>query len=160
MGIYMGLKIANEYELGDMRAMYLLEEEKQLVELLLLPKSKEILPLEQKQQNVDPLIQLKVAGDVYTGSYAGGATMHQSESCYTMKYQRQECVNTQEGKTVRTFCRDNRGYEAIHTLVWKTGDQTLRSSVSFTNHSNQKVVLEKLDSFTLCGITQFVSGDA
>ena len=41
MGIYMGLKIANEYELGDMRAMYLLDEEKQLVELLLLPKGKD-----------------------------------------------------------------------------------------------------------------------
>ena len=160
MGVRMGLKIVNDYELGDMRAVYLLDEERQLVELLLLPEGKEILPLEQKQQNIDPLIQLKMAGDVYTGSYAGGATMHQSESCYAMKYQRQESVNTPEGKTVRTFCRDDRGYETIHTLVFRRGERTLRSTVSFTNQSNQKVVLEKLDSFNLCGITPFAPGDA
>lgn len=156
----MVVKTLTNYTLGDMTACYILDEEKDIVELMLLPVGKEPCEWEEKQQNIDALIQIKISGDVYTGSYAGGCTMHQSDSTYQLKYDSQNVEENAESITIKTICKDERGYEGVHTLIWEKGEKTLRSFVTFTNHSEKTVTLEKLDSFSLGGITPFIEGDA
>ncbi len=156
----MAIQTIQNYTLGDMTAHYLLEEESGMVELMLLPAGKEPLAWESKRQNIDPLMGLKLTGDVYTGSYAGGCTMHQSGSCYQMKYHSQKTTEEEKSLTIQTICKDQRGYEGIHTLIWEKGEQTVRSFVTFINHSSDAVTLEKLDSFCLGGITPYLEGDA
>ena len=68
----MGVKLLESYVLGDMKALYFLDEEKRLAELMLLPDGMEPVGWEEKHQEIDALIQLKLEGDVYAGAYAGG----------------------------------------------------------------------------------------
>lgn len=152
--------LLNRVALGDMAAYYYLDTEQQIAELMLLPAEKEEPKWEGKVQNIDPLIQLKLVGDSYTSSYAGGSTMRQSESCYRMKYDHQEIDEDEETLGIRTVCKDDRGYEAVHYLEWIKGEKTVRSRVTFANCSDKEVTLEKLDSFGLGGITPYVEGDA
>lgn len=145
---------------GDMEAHYILDKEQKVVELMLLPEKLSVCGWEKKKQNIDPMIQLKVMGDAYASSYAGGSTIRQNESCYRMKYDRQVVEEKESGIWVRTYCRDERGYDAVHTLYWYRGEKTIRSFVTFTNNSDKPVTLEKLDSFSLGGITPCIQGDA
>lgn len=156
----MGIVQISKYKLGDMEAYYFLDDEQQVVEWMLLPEGMKEPVWEDKKQNIDPMIQLKLVGDAYASSYAGGSTMRQSESCYKMKYDRQEKTETGEKAVIRTFCKDERGYETVHNLIWIRGEKTVRSFVTFLNKSEETVTLEKLDSFDLGGITPYVEGDA
>ena len=156
----MSVKIMKEYTLGDMTARYLLEEESGVAQLMLFPAGKEPMPWESKRQNIDPLIQIKLTGDVYTGSYAGGSTMHQGGSCYGFVYDSQKAEEDEERITIRTKCLDKRGLQAEHTLYWEKGGWTLGSFVTLSNQGKEAVTLEKLDSFCLGGITPYTQGDA
>lgn len=155
----MGVTKLNSIKLGDMEAYYVLDEEKQAVELMLLPEGMQEPEWESKKQFIDPLIELKLTGDAYTTSYAGGSTMRQNDSCYAMKYDRQDVSRDGEKMLIRTVCKDERGYEAVHTLSYFEGEKTVRSFVTFRNDSAEKVTLEKLDSFNLGGISPYLEGD-
>ena len=106
----MGVKLLESYVLGDMKALYFLDDEKRLAELMLLPAEMEPLTWTEKHQEIDALIQLKLEGDVYTGAYAGGKTMRQSGSVQKMKFERQEVTEDPSHTEIITCCRDERGY--------------------------------------------------
>ena len=55
----MGVKLLESYMLGDMKALYFLDDEKRLAELMLLPAEMEPLTWTEKHQEIDALIQLK-----------------------------------------------------------------------------------------------------
>lgn len=156
----MGVKLLESYVLGDMKALYFLDDEKRLAELMLLPAEMEPLTWTEKHQEIDALIQLKLEGDVYTGAYAGGKTMRQSGSVQKMKFERQEVTEDPSHTEIITCCRDDRGYEADHHLIWKNGAETLESFVVFRNQSASVCGLELLESFSIGGITPFAPGDA
>lgn len=64
------------------------------------------------------------------------------------------------GRTVIcTVFTDKRGYRCRHYLVWKEGKKSLLSFTAFENHSQEKVGLELLSSFSLGGISPFVGAD-
>ena len=155
----MAVKILKEYILGDMTARYLIEEETGIVELMFLPVGMATVAWEEKKQNIDSMIQIKLAGDVYTGSYAGGSTMHQNGGNSSFVYDSQNVVEKEDVLTIETIFNDKRGYEAVHSLVWKRGTETVESSVNFSNQSSQDVALESFMSFSLGGITPYLSGD-
>ena len=64
--------LLNEYRLGDMRALYYVGHETKNVELMLLPDDVKQVSWDEKKQVVDSLVQIKLAGDIYQGGYAGG----------------------------------------------------------------------------------------
>ena len=156
----MGVKLLESYVLGDMKALYFLDEEKRLAELMLLPDGMEPVGWEEKHQEIDALIQLKLEGDVYTGAYAGGKTMRQSGSVQNMKFERQKVTADPSHTEIVTCCRDERGYEADHHLIWNQGEESLESFVVFRNQSDAACGLELLESFSIGGITPFAPGDA
>lgn len=156
----MGVKLLESYVLGDMKALYFLDEEKRLAELMLLPDGMEPVGWEEKHQEIDALIQLKLEGDVYTGAYAGGKTMRQSGSVQNMKFERQKVTADPSHTEIVTCCRDERGYEADHHLIWNQGGESLESFVVFRNQSDSVCGLELLESFSIGGITPFAPGDA
>ena len=63
----MSVTIYRDVAFGDMIARYYLDEATQNVELQLLPAGKESLPWEEKPHDIDPLVQVKLAGDTYSG---------------------------------------------------------------------------------------------
>ncbi|BBF45383.1 alpha-galactosidase [Lachnospiraceae bacterium KM106-2] len=154
------VKQLNSYELGDMQAIYFLDEQTDQVELMLLPQGMEPLDWNEKNQNIDSLVQLKLIGDRYPGGYAGGNSMRQGDSVTELKFEKQ--VRTIEEREIRIVTRmqDERGYQVEHHLVWTKGNQALESYVCFFNQSQSEVSLEMLSSFSIGGITPLTKGDA
>ena len=65
-------EIIKSYKLGDMNAVYVLNQENNNPELVLLPEGMEYQDRERQKPYPDSLVQVKIAGDVYPGGYAGG----------------------------------------------------------------------------------------
>lgn len=154
------VKILNQYELGDMKVVYYIDDITRNVELMLIPASMTPLSWDSKKQEVDSLVQLKLVGDTYLGGYAGGNTMRQSLSTSSLEYKRQECFSKGGNITVVTTLSDSRGYEVSHHLEYVSGGKSVWSYSTFINQSNETVTLELLSSFSLGGITPFSNGDA
>lgn len=146
--------------LGDMQALYYLEEETGNMELMLLPEGTEPLPFEQKHKKADSLVQVKYTKDVYLGGYAGGGTLRQGESVERLRYREQKVWINHGTQEVVTYLTDERGYEAEHHLVYQEGGRSAECYTVFQNQSKENVCLELLSSFSLGGLTPFVEGDA
>lgn len=146
--------------LGDMQALYYLEEETGNMELMLLPEGTEPLPFEQKHKKADSLVQVKYTKDVYLGGYAGGGTLRQGESVERLRYREQKVWINHGIQEIVTYLTDERGYEAEHHLVYQEGGRSAECYTVFQNQSKENVCLELLSSFSLGGLTPFVEGDA
>lgn len=153
----MAVVTINKVYMGDMVAHYILEDE--IPELFFYPKGKNIETWESKKQNIENLIQIKIVGDMYTDGYSGGISMRQSESTEKMKFEKQEEVCQRERHIIKTICKDERGYEATHTLIWKEKSKSVESFVEFSNKSEKPVSLELLSSFSIGGISPFLKSD-
>lgn len=151
--------VLSRFLLGDMEAVYLLEEQGQ-VDLQLVPASRVQDIKELKFSRGDCLVQAKLVGDTYAGSYAPGTSMRNSETVLACRYEKQE--TRQEGGrfVIETTLRDPRGYRYIHTLGWTRGDLAVDCETTFINESDRTVTLEMLSSFSVSEITPFEEGDA
>ena len=90
----MAEKILQEYRLGDMTARYLLEDESGQVGFLLLPLVLSAKAAEYKGK-IEPLVQMKVTGDIYNEAYAMGNSMRNSETVRRLRYCRQQVEKEQ-----------------------------------------------------------------
>lgn len=153
------VKELNRYLFGDMKAVYYIDEDKR-VELMLIPSDRKEMNFGDKNQSIDSLVQIKIMGDTYPGGYAGGNTLRQGPSTTELIYQKQECLSLEDTTRVMTTLLDHRGYEIIHYLEYRKGQQSFWSYSSFENKSEKEAMLEMISSFSLGGITPFVKGDA
>ena len=71
----MGVSLYRTVKMGDMQALYFLEETERHMSLTLLPEGMEPVPWENKKQAADSLVQAYVRGDDLPGAYSGGKTM-------------------------------------------------------------------------------------
>ncbi|MFA9464935.1 MAG: glycoside hydrolase family 36 protein [Velocimicrobium sp.] len=156
----MDVKVLKEYQLGDMVASYYLDNTTKNVSLMLLPIGKKPLDWERKKQEIDSLIQVKIAGDIYPGAYAGGSTMRQGESVMKLCYETQTQRFFEEKEEIITTLWDERGYKAEHYLIWKKESKSIETYVKFYNCSLKPIDLEMISSFSLGGLTPFTKGDA
>lgn len=152
-------KILSKIEFGDMQAIYLLNEGNQSPELILLPADMEYREQEREKNYPDSLIQIKIAGDVYQGGYAGGITMRQGGTVAAFKYEYQDIKEDEQGKEICTVLKDARNYKIEHHLVWKKEDESVRSFAVFYNEGPQEAQLELFSSFSLGKISPFLEKD-
>lgn len=155
----MGVELYRDVALGDMLARYYLDSENGSMELQLLPAGMPALARDAKRQEIDSLIQVKLAGDAYPGAYAGGGTLRQGESVRHMRFLEQTVDATERGVTISTTFQAGHQCTATHRLAWKAGERTVRSRAVF-RASGEEVKLELLSSFSLGGITPYTPGDA
>jgi alpha-galactosidase len=151
--------LLKKYTLGDMRCEYYIDRDTSNVELIIVPESEKDTEWEKKNQKIDSLLQIKLVGDTYPGGYSGGKTMRQGESVTGLKYKEQEVLRNNNKVEICTTLSDHRGYEAKHYLVWSSGSKYIEVYNTFQNQSNQTVKLEMISSFSLGGISPFLSGD-
>ncbi len=157
------LEILSRFELNDMAAYYLLNENKQ-VELVLVPTEKERdLPenwLSSKCTRGESLIQTKLVGDHYPGTYSGGTTMRNSETVEMLKYADQKHSVNGNHETIVTTLTDERDHFFIHTLEFDKGEFALSCHTAVENRSRESITLECLSSFSIGFITPFEKEDA
>lgn len=154
-------KIINKYVLGDMQAIYVLNEDNNNPELVILPQNtiyEEKDAFKEKPYS-DSLVQVKIIGDTYMGAYAGGITMRQSQTTTGFVYKNQEIVSEENCCHIITKLVDDRCYEISHHLLYKEGDKSLWCYTQFENKSNDIVSLELLSSFSLGKISPLMDGD-
>ncbi|XME02968.1 glycoside hydrolase family 36 protein [Lachnospiraceae bacterium C1.1] len=162
----MGRKLIGEYRLGDMIARYI-REENGIAGLQLLPADK-ILPLEEslgegkikKNAQIENLVQLHIAGDIYNEAYAGGISMRNGESVRRMFFEKQEAEETDSLFKIRTYLSDERGYQTEHILSYKKDSHYIKISSLFKNMTNEPVTLEMFESFSLGNLTPYEDADS
>ncbi len=149
------------YDMGDMQCLYFHDEETGMVDSLLLPGDVTFEMAPKEKPYMDSLLQMKLVGDNYTGSYAGGVTMRGSDTVTgRFSYEKQE-VTEQEGETqITTFFSDSQGHEAQHIYIYREGQQHVESFCRFLNNGAVTVTLEMLSSFSMGKITPFTENDA
>ena len=159
MGRGMNRSVLSRFELGDMVAVYLLEE-KGCVDLRLVPASKEQEIKELKYSQGECLVQAKILGDRYGGAYAPGTSMRNSDTTDACCYESQQTRQEGDRFVISTVLRDKRGYRYVHELGWRKGTYALDSVTTFINESEAPVTLEMLSSFSISEITPFEEGAA
>ncbi len=109
---------------------------------------------------IDPLAQVKILGDAYSGGFSTGHTMRNSASMEAFRFERQEARIDGARTTIVTTLNDDRGHRIEHRLSHREGNAALESTMEFFNDSDRPVTLEMLASFSLGGITPFARDDA
>ena len=153
------MQILKEYCLGDMKARYVTDEEKKQVGLRLLPAGMPESALREKKEQLDSLVQLKVAGDIYDEAYALGNSMRNGESVRRLEYQGQQ-VKEQDGRIeICTILSVKNRYQVTHHLVWKKDSRYVRIFCTIENTGQEEFALEMFESFSLGGLSPYLEGD-
>ncbi|MBQ9361134.1 MAG: alpha-galactosidase [Lachnospiraceae bacterium] len=155
-------ELISKFELGDMQALYFSDKERENAELLLLPAGMEYIDkiTDIWHDHSDSVVQIKLAGDMYTGAYSPGVSMRNDTKFCPFKYVNQKVYDKSSNKEIVTLLQDKRGLLAEHHLVYSKGDKALRSRSVFKNHSDSKVSLELLSSFSLGRISPMTVNDS
>ncbi len=147
-----------EYQFGDMILCYISDEEGR-TGLMMYPANCPIPEGIEKRAALDPLVQVKLAGDVYKGGYAPGNTLRCGESAMSLILKEQTLERDGRRQCVRTVLEDARGFGAVHTVSWEEGDLFVRMNCAYENRSGRRITLEMLESFSLTGISPYLQGD-
>lgn len=147
-----------EYCFGDMVLRYETDEQRH-VGLILYPASVPAPEHPKKKAALDPLVQVKLTGDMYKGCYAPGNTLRGSESTMNLILKEQTIRSEGAKHFVDTVLEDARGCQAIHTAGWEEGDRFIRVNCTYENKSDHAVTLELFSSFSLTGISPYLPGD-
>jgi alpha-galactosidase len=109
---------------------------------------------------IDALVQIKIAGDDYSGLFAQGHTMRDAPSIKRFRYTGQTRTVENGTNVCLTTLASSEGLLLDHRIAWHEGDAAFTVSTVFRNASSAPVTLEMLGSFSLGGITPFHEADA
>ena len=149
--------------MGDMRLIYQQGTDRKgndCTGMLLVPESMKDKIIQEKEYDVEPLVQMKIAGDDYPFNYSHGRTMRGSQTGMRLQFAGQKEYDDEKEHTICTFLEDGRGLECEHKVRLSKGDQACYVTVKVTNWMKREIKMEMLSSFTLGGLTPFVDGTA
>ncbi|MCD7744398.1 MAG: alpha-galactosidase [Lachnospiraceae bacterium] len=165
-------QLLNEYVLGDMVARYYLEPESGKVGFYLLPEAFRNRAFAKKGVQMEALVQLKLTGDIFGGSYGVGMTMRNSQTIRELRYCPEtggaQCCEENDGEIVihtplqaqvpASGALSGHSYRVIHRLRWRKGTPYVKIFCTFENGPEKAVILEMFESFSLGGLSPYVEG--
>lgn len=159
------ISILSSFDMADTRIQYL-RDEHGTVGLMLFPIALEPALAAQRETmndtrawNLDSLVQLKIAGDVYPALFCQGKTMRNGSSVSDLRFQEQTVEREGEVISIRTKLQSDR-CECEHFLSWRSDEPVLEARVTLRNSGERPLTLEMLASFSLGGLTPFAPDDA
>ncbi len=158
------MELYSSFAFGEITAQYWKDSIHGQVGLELLPSAlvKQAASTE-NHYAIDPLVQIKLIGDDYSGGFAQGRTMRNSASVFRFRMKEQEVLSNEAGdQTVITRFGHTRipELELEHKLSFYKGYSALESQTKIINGSQESLQLEMISSFSIGGITPFEQGDA
>ncbi len=156
----MSIKEISKVQVGDMILKYQLEEDFNTAGFSIYPADMENEDNKSKFYRINSMVQMKLVGDKYPNCYGHGSSMRNGESSNFLDYQSQIVEETDEKTVVKTFLKDNRGYDVVHIVTYYEGDLSFEMKNVIQNNSNEPITLEMISSFELANITPFIDGDA
>ncbi len=149
-------KIILSEKLGDMKVMYILDDENSIIGFSLVPAwNREFC---KKRVEVKPLVEAKIVGDNYPGTYFGGESMKYSDTTFSLKYDRQTVERSSGSAKIVTYLKSAKGIEAKHTLDYISGRDYVKIKTELFNNSDSDIKLEMLSSFAMYNISPYLEG--
>lgn len=171
--------ILAEFVLGDTYVQYVVSKEGN-VGLNLLPASFrdkvkphrvnlaglheiDMLPVAHQPQyayRIDSLVQLKCIDDAYPDGMSQGATLRNSDTVTSLRYESQSVCERDGVQVIQTRMVSPHSWYCDHFLSHHFGEKALEVWVEFVNTSPKPVQLEMMASCSIGGITPFDNADA
>ena len=155
----MTIELLKEYTLGDITIRYLVDTENGHIGLQLLPSEMDLSNDIKKNEILESMVQLKLTGDIYDAAYAMGNSLRNSETVLKLEYEGQNHSVLDGIHHIDTVLIHNRGYKVKHCLRWKAGTRYIRVHCVFTNTQEETCTLEMIESFSLGGLSPYLTGD-
>lgn len=146
------MKEISHYYIGDMKLIYcqgINRKGYDIVGMKLIPLIKENC-IVQDDQDLEPLIQVKLIGDDYPFHYSHGRTMRNSASTMRMHFDRQYL----DKQVIVTELKDERGILYQH-FVDVSDPLAIGVSCCINNQTDKLIRIEMMSSFTVSSITPF-----
>ncbi len=153
-------EILNQYKLGDMRAVYLLDTETNICGMTIVPLD---MPFDLEHDSlrrirIHSLVQAKIIGDSYPGQYYGGESMKDSDTTFRLKYKSQNCCTEGNDTRIVTVLEGEDGLRAVNTLMYTAGDEYVSVNTELVNNTEKTIKCEMLSSFSICNISPYSDG--
>ena len=152
------IKEVRRIALNDMETVFLISE-KGAVSFSLIPKEEDRLELFFEKAGPDPLVQISVTGDASCPGFAAGETRHNSAFTSSMKFLSQDVKDSGEEKIIETTVTSPEGIKAVHTVVSKGTDRSIRIYTKVINDSPEEVTIEALSSANLSCLTPYAEDE-
>lgn len=150
------MEILSRFQLGDMILRYV-RKENGPVGLQVVPADMEDQIVDNENCAVEPLVQLKILGDAFAGSFGNGLTMRDSATVAGQRWISQSAEPLGEGQRIVTLLAHG-DLETRHVVEYNPAVQALKSYVSVNNVGKEEVTLELLESIALGMLTPFDTG--
>lgn len=156
----MAIEEISRIPVGDMMIVYEQETDLKTVGFYILPLSMNDEDNKKKKfYRINSMVQLKLVGDAYPNCYGHGSTMRNGESSNMLDYDSQVVDETDDGIIIKTYLKDNRGYDVIHMVRYYDGDLSFEMKNIITNNSDKDITMEMISSFELSKLSPFLEGD-
>lgn len=152
-------KVLSEYLFSDMIIRYLTNEEGN-IGFEILPASLKDKAAASKKYNIDPLVQVFIRGDDFSGGFANGHTMRNGQQTFLLRYESQKVEKIENTQVITTILKSEQGYVARHVLTYHNGLKAFELKTVLANKSDKAICLEMLSSFSVGGLTPFIEGEA
>ncbi len=158
MMFHMEKQLLSAHEFGDMRLRYWKDGEDG-VGMELIPAAVARWAPAEKNSQLEPLVQVKLAGEPYPGNFSQGRTMRSPQWKKTLQFKDQTVEEREGVKTIVTTLTGQEGCVFEHVLSGRGEGEALTCRVRVRNQGEKPVTLEMLSSFTLGGLSPFLKGD-
>ncbi len=152
-------KVLSEYLFSDMIIRYLANEEGN-IGLEILPACLKDKLATSKKYNIDPLVQVFISGDDFSGGFANGHTMRNGQQTFLLQYESQIVEKIENTQVITTILKSQQGYVASHVLTYHNGLKAFKVKTVLANKSDKAICLEMVSSFSVGGLTPFIDGEA
>lgn len=150
------MQIINEYILGDMRLVYILNSNNRAV-MTVLPKERPCDLLTQKNKAVyddASLVHLHLSHHnvgIFSNSFKFG------ESVEKLHYKEQMCNKTDNGLEIVTVEEADEGYAIKHIVSFIDGQKGFEVRTEFINNSNNDLKIEYISSVSLDALSPYLN---
>ena len=155
----MAIEEISRIQVGDMMLVYEQETDFKTVGFYIIPADMDAEDNKKKFYRINSMVQLKLVGDIYPNCYGNGSSMRNGESSNLLDYDSQVVEETEDGTIIKTYLKDNRGYDVVHTVKYYNGDLSFEMSNTITNNSEKDITMEMISSFELGKVSPFLEGD-
>ncbi len=156
----MAIEEISRIPVGDMMLVYEQETDSRTVGFYIIPMSMNDEDNKKKKfYRINSMVQLKLVGDIYPNCYGHGSSMRNGESSNLLDYDSQVVEETDDGIVIKTYLKDNRGWDVIHEVRYYSGDLSFEMKNIITNNSPNDITMEMISSFELSKLSPFLKGD-
>lgn len=141
-------QILTKIRVGDMLLLYLYDTNNDRIGLSMVPESFEDEITLEGNLSIEPLIQLKLAGDPYLGGFAHGRTI--SDLAKELTFSEQYVERNMDTNTIVTVL-ESKKVVAYHKVRYHEDAKIITVTSEIENRFINPIAIEMVSNFSICG---------